>query len=549
MGEPDALIGRTVSGRYRVHTLIGQGGMGKVYEAQQIPLGRAIALKVLGASTHGENEAEFQKRFFHEASILAKLKSPHTVTVFDYGRDDDIFFIAMELLKGHALDRIIKERGKLSPAHTVAVAMQICRSLREAHAQGVIHRDLKPANVIITKTDDGDEHAKVLDFGLAKRLSVPADDTNPNVVPGSPKYMAPEAIRQETVDGRTDIYALGVMLYQMLTGSVPFDARNPMDILVSHLQHPPDPIRARAPGLELPPSLEHLVMRCMAKAPTDRFRGMQEVIEALRAVAREVGVRAEPTLGQLSIAPPTQEPAESVASPPQLRVGAMEPTPSGTRVREAPQPPRRRAGLWVFLGLLLVAGAGAAAFFMTQQRQLVDAPPPAPPEPVAVAEPEPEAIPPEPDMVISEEDTRGAEGEGETPTIKVTARSVPDGATVVIRGKRYGKTPVTFDWTSEHAKRGRSVMVRFRLSGHEPAVVREKINGDELLVDAVLEPMELPGAELSADEALKAVERRARNLEEREPQPTPAPKAAPAAADEPVLKIRPKEWPDVGDDE
>src|SRR5687768_8914997 len=136
MGELDPLIGRTISGRYRVHALIGQGGMGKVFEAQQIPLGRSVALKVLSTSQTTESDVEFQQRFLHEAAILAKLKSPHTVTIFDYGRDGNTFFIAMELVSGKPLDRVLRETPILVPAHAIGIALQIARSLREAHTLG-----------------------------------------------------------------------------------------------------------------------------------------------------------------------------------------------------------------------------------------------------------------------------------------------------------------------------------------------------------------------------------------------------------------------------
>ena len=257
MKELDPLIGTTVSGRYRVHTLIGQGGMGKVFQAQQIPLNRAVALKVLEAN---RVDAAFNRRFFQEAAILAKLKSRHTVTIYDYGRDGDLYFIAMELATGGTLGQLMAKEGPFAVSRALQIGQQICRSLREAHGQGVIHRDLKPGNVVVTQSEDGDEIVKVLDFGLAKRLErhslerasmeeAREEDTENDTVPGSPKYMAPEVIRQQPIDGRCDIYGLGIMLYQMLTGVVPFDRDNPMDILVAHLHEPPKPLREVKPEL------------------------------------------------------------------------------------------------------------------------------------------------------------------------------------------------------------------------------------------------------------------------------------------------------------
>ena len=182
MDGPDPLIGRTISGRYRVHSVLGQGGMGTVYQAQQIPLGRAIAVKVLSA---GQVEPGFHKRFFQEAAILAKLKSPNTVTVFDYGRDEDIYFIAMELVSGQPLDRVLDDEGALAVPRALGIAQQVCRSLREAHAQGIVHRDLKPGNIVLTRGEDDEELVKVLDFGLAKRVNRASDDTQRDTVPAA----------------------------------------------------------------------------------------------------------------------------------------------------------------------------------------------------------------------------------------------------------------------------------------------------------------------------------------------------------------------------
>jgi serine/threonine-protein kinase len=376
------------------------------------------------------------------------------------------------------------------------------------------------------------------------------------------------------------------MLYQMLSGSVPFDAANPMDILVQHLQHPPEPLEVRAPGLEIPASLDHLVMRCMAKAPVDRYRSMQEVIEGLRAVARDVGLRAEPTLGNLSMQPSAPNDTHAGSAAPQLRLNAMEATPSGTRVRPAPTaapasrpsaaaPQRERSsgnGVWIALGLLMVLAAGAGAFVLTGGKLGATAPEAVPPPPAAAApaalaeeqqqaELEAEAVrPAEPDMVISEEDKAALAGDA-LPKVEITARSVPDEALVIIRGKRMGRTPVTFEWQSEYAERGRTLTVRFRKEGHDTAVVRQTIDADELIVDAVLTPLVVRDqAELSPEEALEKLEARARDLEkaagpaplEVTPKPASPPPASasddPAPSGEPVLQIKPKAWPEVGDD-
>jgi serine/threonine-protein kinase len=565
IGELDPLIGRTISGRYRVHSLIGQGGMGKVFEAQQIPLGRSVALKVLSTTQTTATDTEFQQRFFHEAAILARLRSPHTVTVFDYGRDGDIFFIAMELVTGKAFDRLLREVGVLQPGHALSVGIQIARSLREAHALGVVHRDLKPANVLIARTADGEEHVKVLDFGLAKRLSVVEhEDTSRNVVPGSPKYMAPEVIRQEDVDGRADIYALGIMLYHMLVGRVPFDAENPLDILMAHLHNAPPPLAQVRPNARVPRELEALVMRCLEKKPEQRFANMQEVIDSLRAIGRTIGADGDMN-GPMSIQPPTMStasgntmsPAPPVRSggsnrpvtgnprasePVRLRLDNFEATPSGTQVKKSPIKrslflPIAIATACAVIGALLVwlmVGPREGATDVNQGG-VTATPLPAPPEPAAPTPPPAAQAQPSaeeaPVMDFTDQvleapsakpsaQTRAA-ARAALPTVMITARSVPAGAAVLVRGTRMGLTPLTFRFQDSLAKKGETIAVTFQLKGHASKTVRQTVGADTLLVDAVLVPepsaVEEEAAtdeeEESAEDALDDIEQRARELE------------------------------------
>jgi serine/threonine protein kinase len=216
----DPLIGRLINDRYRIASLVARGGMGRVYRAEQAPLGREVALKVLHPRYEGDHDPEFQRRFFLEASTCAKLSHPNTVTIFDYGRtEDDIYYIAMELLEGRTLHRAVRTDGPFAPQRAMHIARQVCRSLREAHKSGLVHRDLKPANVFLMRHGDEEDFVKVLDFGLVKDIETPDEDlTETGLFMGSPKYMSPEQIRGENVDGRCDVYALGVMLYEMLTG-------------------------------------------------------------------------------------------------------------------------------------------------------------------------------------------------------------------------------------------------------------------------------------------------------------------------------------------
>ncbi len=286
-GAPDPLIGRSINERFKVTALIARGGMGKVYRAEQAPLGRLCAIKVLNPNYAGEHDPEFHKRFFLEASIASKLTHPNTVTIFDYGRtDDDVYYMAMEYLEGHTLHRAIREAAYFPEERAAHIARQICRALREAHSLGVIHRDLKPANIFLVVHGDESDFVKVLDFGLVKNVSDTKTEelTQTGLFMGSPKYMAPEQIRGDRVDARTDIYALGVIMYEMITGKVPFDRPNSVNILMAHVNEEVPPMRVMNPNCQLTPEIENTVMRCMAKDPDQRFRSMDEVLAALKRV-------------------------------------------------------------------------------------------------------------------------------------------------------------------------------------------------------------------------------------------------------------------------
>jgi serine/threonine protein kinase len=288
--EPDPLIGRVINDRYKVTEQIGHGGMGKVYKALQSPLDRVVALKVLGAGH--DRDPNFYKRFALEASVTAKLTHPNTITLYDYGRTPDgIFFIAMEYLNGRTLSAAMQQDGPLEQARVVHIAQQICRSLREAHALGIIHRDLKPANVILLRQHDDHDFVKVLDFGLVKFFSGDAADneiTNAGTFMGSPHYIAPEQARNQSPDQRCDIYSLGVLLYHMLTGRVPFTAQAPVDIILKHLHETPTPLRRLRPDLNIDPQLEDIVLKCMAKVREQRFQSMDELLAQLKIVRTQL---------------------------------------------------------------------------------------------------------------------------------------------------------------------------------------------------------------------------------------------------------------------
>jgi serine/threonine protein kinase len=287
---PDPLIGRVINARFKITGVIARGGMGKVYRAEQAPLGRVCALKVLTTSYQGEHDPEFNKRFFLEASIASKITHPNSVTIFDYGQtDDDIYYMAMEYLEGVTLHRAIRIDGTFPEQRVAHIGRQICRALREAHALGCIHRDLKPANIFLVAHGDEPDFVKVLDFGLVKNIlgeTKPEDQlTQTGLFMGSPKYMAPEQIRGEPVDARTDIYALGIIMYEMLTGKVPFERATSLSTLMAQVNDIVPSLREMNPNVIVSAELEDLIVRCVAKNPDDRAYSMDEVLRTLKRVS------------------------------------------------------------------------------------------------------------------------------------------------------------------------------------------------------------------------------------------------------------------------
>ncbi|MEZ4300896.1 MAG: serine/threonine-protein kinase [Polyangiaceae bacterium] len=282
---PDPLLGRSINGRYKIVSLVARGGMGKVYKAEQQPLGRICALKVLNPRYDGDRDPEFGKRFFLEAATAAKLTHPNTVTIFDYGSSDegDIFYIAMEYIEGKTLHRVLREDTFLNEERTSHIARQVCRSLREAHELGVVHRDLKPGNILLTNRGDESDVVKVLDFGLVKDVTGDAEDlTQQGLFMGSPKYMAPEQITGGEISARTDIYSLGVMLYEMMTGKVPFDRGASVNTLMAHVNDQPPALADANPKIQISPQMESVIYRCLEKDPAKRYTSMNELLTALK---------------------------------------------------------------------------------------------------------------------------------------------------------------------------------------------------------------------------------------------------------------------------
>jgi len=277
---PDANLGRRLVDQYVLVDKIGEGGMGAVYLADQPTMGRRAVVKLLHPAL--SRDAQVAARFNLEARAAAALNHPHIVTVYNYGAlDDGVLYLAMEHLDGRDLERAIEESGRLSPARAVHIARQICEALGEAHARGVVHRDLKPSNVMLVTRGRDDEFVKVLDFGIAKVRGVAL--THSGMVFGTPEYMSPEQLRGRELDGRADLYALGVVLFEMLTGRLPFDGETPEQIMTAQLEKLPPSLSEAAPDAEVPRELEALVARLLAKDAAARPATAEELSELLAA--------------------------------------------------------------------------------------------------------------------------------------------------------------------------------------------------------------------------------------------------------------------------
>lgn len=274
------IVGELIDGRYRIEGLLARGGMGAVYRAQQVNLGRPIAVKFLEPE-HGTpiSMQEYRERFFLEAATAARLNHPNAVSIHDYGQWRGMLYIAMELIEGSTLVAAIRHAAPMSEARVVHIAKQICGPLHEAHGLGIVHRDLKPGNVMLLDTSTTTDFVKVLDFGLAKRVHAAKDITQPGMFLGSPNYVSPEQIKGEPLDGRADIYALGVIMWEMLSGRPPFARGSQAETVMARLSAPPPPLPTC-----INPQLRTIIKDCLAIDPEKRYRTVAALLEELNRI-------------------------------------------------------------------------------------------------------------------------------------------------------------------------------------------------------------------------------------------------------------------------
>ncbi len=352
--QDDPLIGKLVSGRYRVKQVLGAGGMGQVYLAEHEAIQKKVALKVL--HLHYSKKADIVTRFRQEAISASRIKHPNVLEVFDFGQlDDGSFFLAMEFLEGCDLADDLKRRQKLDPARALSVALQICRALGAAHKQGVVHRDMKPENVFLQRTADGEEIVKIVDFGIAQLRSNDelAEQEEPKrrltktgMIFGTPEYMAPEQAAGRQIDARVDVYAVGVILFELFCGAVPFTGDSFLEVLNKHLSEPPPKMAKFAPELHLSEELQAVIDRSLAKKPDDRFQSMSDFAQALLSTpeGREYGG------------------ASRLSAIPEFATGPMAPVPGAATAAQFAS----RSASTVGQGSALVAPANTAPSSDTQ---------------------------------------------------------------------------------------------------------------------------------------------------------------------------------------
>jgi serine/threonine-protein kinase len=429
LSDKENLTGQLIDGRYQVDYVLGVGSMGIVYGARHAAVGKLVAIKALRA--HLADDAEAIQRFNAEATAATSIGNQHIVETFDFGRlPDGAAYMVMEYLEGRSLAELIEGWSPLSLERITKIGVQIAEALNAAHLAGIVHRDLKPDNVFLCERDGDPDFVKILDFGIAKFGVSQARLTQAGAVFGTPAYMSPEQALGKATDGRTDIYALGVMLYEMACGRVPFQGENAIAVLSMHANEVPEPLSARKPDVS--PELEAIVHKCLQKDLEARYGSMAELAADLARLASGMPVRAEPR--PPLVASPQTAPEDVVTLPEIVPVPVSTPTPTSGG-----------GGVpWPLVLLLLIAAAGGAYGFSRQR---------APSAPPNVAQAEPRPLPPP--LPSATEIDDGA------PEHEVALVLFPLDARVFLDDKDLGQMPV-----SVKVKDGHPLKVRIVRDGY-----------------------------------------------------------------------------------
>jgi ligand-binding sensor domain-containing protein/tRNA A-37 threonylcarbamoyl transferase component Bud32 len=337
-------------GAYQLIEQIGQGGMATIFKSYQPSMDRYVAVKIL--PSHFTQDETFSARFMQEARTLARLEHPHILPVHDYGEQDGITYLVMRYIEAGTLKDLIARQGPLDLREAERIIDQVGRALSYAHSQGIVHRDIKPSNVLIDERGD----AFLTDFGIAKLVAGTAQFTTTGAIVGTPAYMSPEQGLAQRVDARSDIYALGVVLYEIVTGQVPFEAETPLAVLLKHVNDPLPPPRQIKP--DLPEPVERVILKAMAKSPDDRFQTADEMIEALhRAVLNATA--AAPTVPAVPVPVTADVRADATAD-----VTVRQPTPARKQTPRDATPPNILPWVLVLGGIVALAIAAIGVVFL-----------------------------------------------------------------------------------------------------------------------------------------------------------------------------------------
>ncbi len=468
MTDPtDPMIGSLAAGRYRVIKQLGEGGMGQVYLAEHVAIEKRVALKVLRAEY--ASKGEIVTRFQQEAISASRIKHPNVLDVFDFGQlDNGCFFLAMEFLEGNDLADEIQRRRVLDAATGIRVSMQICRALAAAHANGVVHRDMKPENVFLQRTADGEEIVKIVDFGIAQLRA--KDDavketkrrlTRTGMIFGTPEYMSPEQAGGKHADLRADIYAVGIIMYEMFTGAVPFTGETFLGVLTKHLNEPAPQMSTVFPELAISAQLQAVIMRALVKDPNVRYQTMLEFAQAITATPDAAALGYRPVLASVAehsmsllphspgtptaqqFTPPSSIPPPGGSTPAPAHPGpaltghdtaaARAETLVGAEANTRPPVKQGYGGAIAAVAAALVALGGGGAWFMAKRNATSS---PAPETSVAVATKPPGPAPSAAPSATVEAAKPADSGASVTPAsaIRLDVSSDPTGATLLKNG-------------------------------------------------------------------------------------------------------------------
>ncbi|MBI4509412.1 MAG: protein kinase [Deltaproteobacteria bacterium] len=365
--DGDPMIGRTLNNRYLIESKLGEGGFGAVYQGKQLQIGREVALKLL----HPEmaRDPNLVARFRREGAVACNLRDAHTITTYDFDQTaDGILYIAMELLKGRSLHDVFHQEAPLPWERVFHVIEQMCSSLGEAHAHGFVHRDIKPENIYLENRPGHDDFVKILDFGIAKIVGGDIGNKNPQLTAtgqtlGTLEYMSPEQLMGKQLDGRSDIYAMGVLAYELLTGHLPFpDAQGPAALIAAQLKRTPEPPSVACPEARIPQGVDQVIFRMIEKDLTKRFQNVGEVrtavvellMSAAQAAARGSAPAYMPVPPQAPVLPAQAQPPQGKR--PQVPVGEAPST------RQAMEAATSGGKTWIWLVVAAVVVLGLVAF-------------------------------------------------------------------------------------------------------------------------------------------------------------------------------------------